>query len=74
MATCSCCRASEPANHHRARPARPRAVQCVGRQDYLIPIPGQAVDYDFVAAEIGELSRTMNLVEIAYDPAGACTF
>lgn len=38
-----------------------------GDHGFLIPIPGQAVDYDFVAAEVGELAKTINLVELAYD-------
>jgi len=38
-----------------------------GDRGYLIPIPGPAVDYDFIAAEVGELCKTMPIVEIAYD-------
>ena len=36
-------------------------------QDLLIPVPGSALDYDFLAADIGEMSRTMAFARIAYD-------
>jgi phage terminase large subunit-like protein len=37
------------------------------KQDLLIPVPGQALDYDFLAADIGEISSTVNLARVAYD-------
>jgi len=33
----------------------------------LIAVPGKVLDYDFLAAEIGALSGTMQIAEIAYD-------
>ena len=37
------------------------------RQGHLTAVPGAAIDYDFVAVELGHLSETMNLVRINYD-------
>ena len=36
-------------------------------QDLLIPVPGQVLDYDFLAADIGELSRKISFGRISYD-------
>jgi phage terminase large subunit-like protein len=36
-------------------------------QELLIPVPGQALDYDFLAADIGDISSTVSLQRIAYD-------
>jgi phage terminase large subunit-like protein len=34
---------------------------------FLIPIPGKVLDYDFLAADVGDLSRTIAIGRIAYD-------
>jgi len=34
---------------------------------FLIPVPGAVLDYDFLAADAGELSRTISIGRIAYD-------
>jgi phage terminase large subunit-like protein len=34
----------------------------------LIPVPGQVLNYDFLAADIGDVSSTMAIDRIAYDP------
>ena len=49
------------------RDRAPYDVWAAPDHNFMIPVPGQAVDYDFVANEIGELSKTMNVVEICYD-------
>jgi phage terminase large subunit-like protein len=36
-------------------------------QGFIIPVPGSALDYDFLAADIGDLSRTMAIGRIGYD-------
>ena len=41
------------------------------RQGYVIPTPGNVVDYEFVKAKIKEVTKTYNLAEIAYDRWGA---
>lgn len=51
-----------------ARALRDRAPYRVwANRELLIPVPGQAIDYDFIAAELGHLSATMPLAKIAYD-------
>lgn len=35
--------------------------------DFLIPVPGKALDYDFLAADIGDLSSKIEFARIAYD-------
>lgn len=37
------------------------------KQGHLTAVPGAAIDYDYVALELGRLSETMNLVRINYD-------
>ncbi|WP_426615380.1 terminase large subunit [Bradyrhizobium sp. McL0616] len=37
------------------------------RKGQLIAVPGAAIDLDFVAQEIGELSARMNIVQVNYD-------
>jgi phage terminase large subunit-like protein len=37
------------------------------KQGHLTAVDGAAIDYDFVALELGRLSETMNLVRINYD-------
>jgi phage terminase large subunit-like protein len=37
------------------------------RQGHLTAVPGAAIDYGFVAVELGTLSGTMNLVQVNYD-------
>ena len=37
------------------------------RQGHLVAVPGAAIDYGFVAVELGTLSGTMNLAQINYD-------
>jgi phage terminase large subunit-like protein len=36
-------------------------------KDMIIPIPGAVLDYDFLAADIGDLTQTMAFGRIAYD-------
>lgn len=36
-------------------------------QNLLIPVPGQVLDYDWLATDIGELCGTMQIARIAYD-------
>jgi phage terminase large subunit-like protein len=62
------CRVWTPADTIIERGLRDRAPYKVwGDHGFLIPIPGPAIDYDFVAAEFGELCRVMNIVEVCYD-------
>ena len=35
--------------------------------DHMIPVPGQAIDYDFVADDLANLARTIPFSRIAYD-------
>jgi phage terminase large subunit-like protein len=50
------------------RALRDRApYQAWADRDFLIPVPGSALDYDFLAADIGELSGTIVFGRIAYD-------
>ena len=37
------------------------------KQGHLTAVPGAAIDYDFVALKLGELSETMNLARVNYD-------
>lgn len=51
-----------------ARAIRDRApYRAWADRDLMIPVPGEALDYDFLAADIGELSKTINFAKIAYD-------
>jgi len=51
-----------------ARAIRDRApYRAWADKDLMIPVPGEALDYDFLAADIGELSRTVPFHRIAYD-------
>ena len=34
---------------------------------FMIPVPGSVLDYDFIAADVGELASTMAIDRIAYD-------
>ncbi|WP_457852843.1 terminase TerL endonuclease subunit [Sinorhizobium medicae] len=34
---------------------------------FLIPVPGQVLDYDFLAADVGELSSTIPFANVNYD-------
>lgn len=36
-------------------------------QEFLIPVPGSALDYDFIARDIGELAGVIGMGRIAYD-------
>lgn len=57
-----------PADTLAERGMRDRApYQVWADQDFLIPVPGSALDYDFLAADIGELSGKMAMSRIAYD-------
>lgn len=38
---------------------------------YITPTPGDVTDYEFVKAEIGELSKVYHIMELAYDPWNA---
>jgi phage terminase large subunit-like protein len=35
--------------------------------EWLIPVPGQVLDYDFLATDIGDLSRKITFTRFAYD-------
>lgn len=37
------------------------------RQEFLIPVPGNVLDYDFLARDVGEISTTTPLMKINYD-------
>lgn len=51
-----------------ARALRDRAPYRVwANKDLIIPVPGQAIDYDFVAKEIGEVAGKSFLQKLAYD-------
>jgi len=51
-----------------ARAIRDRApYRAWADRDLMIPVPGEALDYDFLARDIGELSRTIPFHKIAYD-------
>jgi phage terminase large subunit-like protein len=57
-----------PADTLSERALRDRAPYKVwADQDFLIPVPGSALDYDFLAADIGELAGKMAMGRIAYD-------
>ncbi|MGC4026541.1 MAG: terminase large subunit, partial [Mesorhizobium sp.] len=36
-------------------------------QEFLIPVPGQALNYDFLASDVGDLSSKIRIVRMAYD-------
>lgn len=36
-------------------------------RELLIPVPGEVLNYDFLAADVGEISGTCSLARIAYD-------
>ena len=51
-----------------ARALRDRApYRAWADRGVMIPVPGSVLDYDFLAADVGELSRTITLGRIAYD-------
>lgn len=57
-----------PADTLRERGMRDRAPYPTwAEQGFLIPVPGKVLNYDFLAAGIGELLGTMELDRIAYD-------
>jgi phage terminase large subunit-like protein len=57
-----------PADTMIERGLRDRAPYPVWHQhNHLIAIPGQTIDYDFIAQEFGELCKTTNIVELCYD-------
>jgi len=37
------------------------------KQEFLIPVPGSSLNYDWLASDIGEATANMNLVRMAYD-------
>lgn len=37
------------------------------KQDFLIPVPGNVLDYDFLVRDVGELSTTSPIMKINYD-------
>ena len=50
------------------RGTRDRApYQAWAERGFLIPVPGQVLDYDFLAADVGEVAATMEIGRIAYD-------
>jgi phage terminase large subunit-like protein len=57
-----------PADTLHERALRDRAPYPVWAQrDFLIPVPGSVLDYDFLAADIGQMSSTIEFGRIAYD-------
>jgi phage terminase large subunit-like protein len=51
-----------------ARAIRDRAPYRVwADREYMIPVPGEALDYDFLARDIGEVSKTVPIYRMAYD-------
>jgi phage terminase large subunit-like protein len=57
-----------PADTIIARGLRDRApYQVWAEQGLMIAVPGKVLDYDFLAADIGELSGQMEFARIAYD-------
>jgi phage terminase large subunit-like protein len=57
-----------PADTLAERALRDRAPYPVwAKKEFIIPVPGSALDYDFLAADIGDLSRTISFGRIAYD-------
>jgi phage terminase large subunit-like protein len=51
-----------------ARAIRDRAPYRVwADREFLIPVPGEALDYDFLVRDIGELAKTVPLFRVAYD-------
>lgn len=50
------------------RALRDRApYQAWASREYIIPVPGRVLDYDFLAADIGDISSKMDIGRIAYD-------
>lgn len=50
------------------RAARDRApYRTWADRDFLIPVPGQVLNYDFLAADLGDLSSKIAFTRIAYD-------
>lgn len=57
-----------PADTLAARAIRDRApYQVWADRELLIPVPGQALDYDFLAADIGDVAAKMEIDRMAYD-------
>lgn len=57
-----------PADTLLDRGLRDRAPYPVWRdQGFMIAVPGKVLDYDFLAAEVGELSGRMEVAKMAYD-------
>lgn len=51
-----------------ARATRDRAPYRVwADKGFMIPVPGEALDYDFLSRDIGEVSKTIPLYRVAYD-------
>lgn len=51
-----------------ARAIRDRApYRAWADRGFMIPVPGESLDYDFLAADIGEVSKTVPFYRIAYD-------
>lgn len=50
------------------RALRDRApYQVWAEKDFLIPVPGQVLDYDFLASDVGDISAKATIARIAYD-------
>lgn len=57
-----------PADTLSERGMRDRAPYPVwADRGFMIPVPGSVLDYDFLAADIGDLTSTMSIDRIAYD-------
>lgn len=57
-----------PADTLAERALRDRApYQAWADREFMIPVPGPVLDYDFLAADVGQLGNTMAIGRIAYD-------
>lgn len=62
------CRIWTPDDTLDERALRDRApYRTWAENEFLIPVPGSALDYDFIAADIGELAGVIGMGRIAYD-------
>lgn len=65
---CLMCRIWTPGDTLDDRALRDRApYRAWASKDFLIPVPGQVLDYDFLAADVGDLSSKSPITKINYD-------
>ena len=64
-----------PADTLTERAHRDRAHYDVwSRNGHLVAVPGRAIDYEYIAMQLGELVGTMNIVRINFDRWGIARF